>query len=391
MKRVIPALILILAILTFSACHKNSGPVFGVTPVVDVSEDSEIRVGVIFSGDEEVDNAYIQSHIQGIEAMRLALGLSEEQVQREFKVSVEDKEQIRRAVENCVLSGCKIIFGTEKEYAAVLAEYAREYPEVFFSNALTDRNNGTNFSGYTVDTYEVQYLSGIVAAMRTQTGAIGYVGYTAPEAIVGINAFAMGVERVNPEYRVYLCSVEERCSPERERSEAQALIDMGCDVIGQNTYSTQPQLVAEENEVWSCGFLTDMNSAAPDAHLQSAMVNWGSYYTKAVKETIEGTWQNENLSGGLTNGHVALSPVNHNCTRGTTAAVNEAKAELSAGKHIFTGELIDNEGNIVCPEGSYITYDQLTEGFDWYYRNIVDYKEGIVLQGTIPFFLSKIF
>ena len=373
MKRITALLVLIFAILTFSACHKTSRPTFGEKPVVDVSTESGIKVGAIFSGNEDIDNAYIQSHIQGIEAMRLALGLSDDQVWREFSVRTDDEDQIRAAVERCVENGSKIIFGTEKEYGPILAEFAQEYPDIFFSNALTSENNGSNLSGYSVDVYEAQYLSGIVAAMKTETGAIGFLGYETPNTIIGINAFAMGVERVNPDYRVYLHKIKSNFDPQLERFGTGLLIDAGCDVIGQNTYSTAPLLEEQERGVWGCGYLTDMNYAARKSHLQSAMVNWGSYYTKAVKDTIEGTWNNENFHGELASGHVALSPVNRNCIRGTTAAVNAAKAELTAGRALFMGELVDNEGNVVCPEGMYITDTELQEGMDWYYRNIIIY------------------
>ncbi len=387
MKRVILALTLVLALLSFSACNKNTVPDSDGKPVVDVSSESDIRVGVILSGDAGTDNSYIQSHIQGIEAMRRALGMAEEQIKWVNNVSTEDKESIKSAVEACVADGCKVIFATEKEYAPAMKAAAKKNPEIIFCNALvTSGEEPANYSGYSADMYEAQYLGGIVAASRTKTGIIGYVGYVGEQSLKGINAFALGVERVDPSYKVYLQRVEERFDPEEEGAAAAELFGAGCDVVAQNTFSSAPQLAAAERELWSEGFMTDMTAAAPKAHLQAPVTNWGIYYTKVVKETIEGLWggysakevdgeiqvvhESNDVKGGLSDGLVALSPVNHNCARGTTAAVNEAVDEFFAGRPIFTGPLYDNAGNEVCPEGEVLTEKDI-QSMDWYYRNIL--------------------
>ncbi len=388
MKRVILVMTLVLALLSFSACRKNIVPDSGEKPVVDVSTESDIRVGVILSGGPETDNAYIQSHIQGIEAMRRALGMAEEQIKWINNVSVDDKESIKAAVESCVTDGCKVVFATEKEYAGAMKAAAAKNPGITFCNVLVvSGDEPANYSGYAADMYEAQYLSGIVAACRTKTGAIGFVGYTGtPESVKGINAFALGVERVDSSYRVYLRQVEDRCDAAAEGEAAVKLLDLGCDVVAQNTLTTAPQLAAAERELWSVGFMTDMTAAAPKAHLQAPVVNWGVYYTKVVKETIEGLWggysakevdgeiqvtpESNDVNGGLADGLVALSLVNHNCARGTTAAVNEAEDEFFAGRPIFTGPLYDNAGNEICPEDEVLTEKDI-QSMDWFYRNII--------------------
>ncbi len=391
MKKRALTLVLILAMISMTACIKTKPPESGITPVVDVAAESEIRVGVILSGNEESDNAYVQSHFQGIEAMRRALGLSQEQIKRVSDVRVDDRDKINEAVQTCVDDGCKIIFGTEKEYARAMLAAAKNNPEIIFCNALVKEDNSpANFSGYSANMYEAQYLSGIVAASRTKTGVIGFVGYVgSKDAVVGINAFALGVQRVAPEMRVILRTVEERCDPAAEGEAAQSLLNLGCDVIAQNTYSTAGQLAAAQSEAWGIGFLTDMGEAAPKAHLQAPVVNWGIFYTKAVKENIEGIWggysakevngeiqvspESNDVVGGLADGLVALSPVNHNCARGTTAAVNEAKNEFFAGRHIFTGPIYDNSGQVICPEGEALSDADISGGMSWYNQNIVEW------------------
>lgn len=389
MKKTVLVLMLILTLLSMTSCLRAKPPESGTTPVVDVSQ-SGIRVGVILSGNEDSDNAYIRSHFQGIEAMRRALGLAEEQIEWVTDIPADDRDQVAAAIEACVDGGCKVIFGTERDYARAMSAAAKNNPEITFCNALVSDSSGpNNFSGYTVDMYEAQYLSGIVAAKRTKTGVIGFVGYPGDGAMTGINSFAMGVQRVNPAIRIVLRTVEERYDPAAESEAAFSLLDLGCDVIAQNTYSTAPQLAAAEREMWGTGFVIDMTTYAPKAHLQAPVVNWGIFYTKAVKETIEGIWggysaeevdgeiqvspESNDVTGGLADGLVVLSPVNHNCARGTTAAVNEAKNELFAGHFIFNGPIYDNLGNEICPMGEVLTEADEAESADWRNQNIIDW------------------
>ncbi len=370
MRKILCLITAILTLAAFAGCKKEEKPVFGNKPVLDISQE-EIKIGVLTSGDSESENAYIQSHLTGIEAMRVSLGLSEEQVEYKTDLPVDDLELVRAALESCVDDGCKIIFATEKEYAPVVAEVAGENPEVMFCNALSEENNGKNLSGYTVRMYQGQYLSGVVAGYNTKNNLVGYVAYEGEAAAMsGINAFAMGVEKINPEARVYVSAVADRCDGEAQRLAAEGLLALGCDVIGQNTFTAAPLEAAAAAGAEGCGYINDMTSDAPKAHLQAPVVNWGLYYTKAVKEMMEEKWKNENFVGGVSDGFVTLSPVNSNCSRGTTAAVNEARDEILAGRGIFTGPIIDNEGQVVCAEGTALSDGDVSKGMDWHYRNV---------------------
>ena len=62
-----------------------------------------------------------------------------------------------------------------------------------------------NMSSFFGRMYQVRYLSGIIAGMKTQTGEIGYVAaFPIPEVIRGINAFTLGVRSVRPDATVYV-------------------------------------------------------------------------------------------------------------------------------------------------------------------------------------------
>ena len=86
-------------------------------------------------------------------------------------------------------------------------------------------------------------MSGIVAGMKTESNKIGYVaamGKDNSEVTGGIDAFAMGVNSVNPDAQVYVKVTNSWYDPAEETNAAKALINSGCDVIGQHCDTPEP-------------------------------------------------------------------------------------------------------------------------------------------------------
>ncbi|MDF2512313.1 MAG: family transporter substrate-binding protein [Herbinix sp.] len=334
----------------------------------------DIKVGVIHIGDPADGAGYSFAHDQGIVAMQQALGLTDDQIIRKNNVSDADAVAIRTAIEECLEEECQIIFGTSWGYMDTMEQLAAEYPEVIFSHCSGYKSNGTNFNNYFGRIYQARYLAGVAAGLKTQSDKIGFVaamGKDNSEVTGGINAFAMGIESVNPDAKVYVKVTNSWFDPTLEQQAAESLLDMGCDVIGQHADTTAPQLAAEARGVWGCGYNSDMTKDAPAAHLTAPIWNWGTYYTSAVQSVIDGTWTGENYFGGLTEGLVAISPLSDNVAEGTADAINAAEVKILAGFQVFEGNIVDNEGNQICTEGKALTDADITGKMNWYYKNVV--------------------
>lgn len=63
---------------------------------------------------------------------------------------------------------------------------------------------------------------------------------------------------VNPDAKIYVKVTNSWFDPTAEKQAAEALLDMGCDVIAQHCDTTAPQLAAQEKGVWGCGYNSDM-------------------------------------------------------------------------------------------------------------------------------------
>ncbi len=337
-----------------------------------VTEQPAFKVGVVYCGDPALDSE-CAAHERGIEAMQLSLGLDDGQIIRKTDVPA-DTASVGAALEECAAEGCGIIFAADPSCEAAMAAAAEAHPEIVFSCSGINGGNGKNFNGYYGRFYQVQYLCGVAAGMRTASGAVGYVaGKAAPSALRGIDAFAMGVERANPAAVVYVKYVSapyggDMVSPERQA--ALALLDMGCDVIAQDVNSVEPQLAAEERGAFSCGYNAVGGEDAPSTRLTAPLWNWGVYYTMTTKAVMENTWVCESYYGGMADGLVELLPLSKSCAEGTSAAVEAAKDEILAGRDVFSGEIIDNFGNVICPAEASLDDKTVAAGLNWYYRNV---------------------
>lgn len=344
------------------------------TAAIQYSKE-DVKVGVIHIGNPSDGSGYSYTHDLGIQDMQASLGLSDDQIIRKNNVSDGDPTATETAIRECIEAGCNVIFGTSWGYMDTMEALAEEFPNVVFSHGTGYKSNGTNMNNYFGRIYQARYLSGIVAGMKTESNLIGYVaamGSENSEVTGGIDAFAMGVASVNPDAKVYVKVTNSWYSPTEETNAAKALIAEGCDVIAQHCDTPNPQLEAESAGVWGIGYNSDMIKDAPAATLTSVVWNWGAYYTQAVQQVIDGTWNAENYYGGMAEGLLDISDLNSTlCTDEMQTKVDEARDNiLNNGFNVFDGVIETNDGSTVGEEGSTLDDATITGGINWYYKNV---------------------
>ena len=378
MKKLLAIILAALMVMSFAACSDGNTSSGGgsstdsgsSTQTAGIAKD-QIKVGVIHIGNPSDGAGYSYAHDQGIVAMQKDLGLSDSQIVRKNNISDGDAAATKTAIEECIEAGCNIIFGTSWGYMDTMADLAGQYPDVYFSHGTGYKSNDKNFNNYFGRIYQARYLAGIAAGLKTKTNKIGYVGAmgdTNAEVTGGCNAFAMGVESVNPDAKVYIKVTNSWFDVDLEGQAAEALLDLGCDVIGQHCDTTAPQLAAEKRGVWGCGYNSDMTKDAPKAHLTAPVWNWGVYYTKAVQAVIDGKWgELGNYFGGMDDGLVAISPLSENCAEGTQEKIDAVSKMIKDGSFkVFEGKLMDKDGKL----GEVLDDATITGDIHWYYRNV---------------------
>ena len=309
--------------------------------------------------------------------MQENLLLSDDQIERKI-VDDTDEDGTKKAIEECVSDGCNIIFTTSWGYMQVTADMAEKYPDVYFSHGTGYMSNGKNFNNYFGRIYQARYLSGIVAGMNTKNNKIGYVAAqdsSNAEVTGGIDAFAIGVESVNPKAKIYVDVTNSWYDEKKEKKASERLLSMGCDVMTQHCDTSYPQTLAQEKGVYGIGYNSDMSKETPKSCLTSVIWNWSAYYTAAVKSVIDGTWDGSNYYGGMAEGLVEITDLASFAADGTQQKVDEATAEILSGQNnVFDGVLETNTGKKIGQKGKTLDDATITGKINWYYRNVVVIK-----------------
>ena len=334
---------------TSTPAGTSSAPAASSTP----ADTADFKVGAIYINGQNDTAGYTFQHHSGITKAMENLGLDPASQLLIVDNVAEDYTAVSNAIDTLAGQGANIIFGISFGYIDAMNDKAEEYPEIIFSHATGYMGNDTNFNNYFGRIYQARYLTGVAAGLKSLEMGNNSIGYVAAynreyaETCSGINAFALGVQAVNPDAVVHVNKISTWGDENLERQAAQALIDTyDCCVIGQHCDSAQPQLVAAENNVFGCGYNSDMTADAPKAHLTAPVWNWDVYYKHAIETAMSCESADQFVTamkgpayyGGLNEGMVDVSPLSDNCAAGTQDAIDQVKALIGSGEwDVFSG------------------------------------------------------
>jgi len=371
MKKTLPFALLIILLINVVGCTQKEVDMWRPGKPL---EKSAVKVGIIYL--DEARSGWSYAHELGIREAQQAFGLDDSQIIRKLNVSETDDGKIEYMISEAVAEGANIIIAPSWGFMDVCELLSGEYPNVIFAHASGYKHNATNFTNYFGRLYQARYLTGIAAGLKTKTGKIGFVAAqdnSNSEVTGWLNAFAMGVESVNADARIYVSVTNSWFDPAGERRAAQKLISEGCDVIAQHCDTAEPQIAAQQADVWGIGNNVDMGNQAPDAVLTSAIWHWGSYYTVLIGSIIDGSFTTEPYFGGLADGMVDIAPLAPALSEpGMAEAVEKAKDEIISGRFgVFYGEMETNDGRTIGKTGRVLSDDEISTGIDWYYHNVI--------------------
>jgi len=307
-----------------------------------------ITIGMIYVGPRD-DFGWNQAHAVGAKALKAIPGVTvlEEE-------NVPETNAVTQTMESMInVDGAKLLFPTSFGYFdPFMIDAAKKYPEVEFRHptSLWDKaKHPMNLGGYFCYLDQGHYVNGVAAGLSTKSNKIGFVA-AKPIALVlrNINAFTLGVKKVNPAASVHLVITGDWSMPVREAEATNALIDAGCDVIACHVDS--PKIVvqtAEGRGVRSCGHNADQSTLAPKGFITGAELKWGTVYTAYAGMIARGEKLPNVNEGGYDKDMVFSTPFGAGATEAAKAAATQAMAAMKAGAPIFVGPLKDNTGKPV--------------------------------------------
>ena len=313
------------------------------------------------------DGGWTFAHDNGRKEMEKALG---DKVVTSFVESVPESADAERVFRDLAGQGNKLIFGTTFGYMESMLKVAADHKDIKFEHA-TGYKTAENLRTYDSRTYEGAYMAGVIAGAMTKSNTLGVVGSVPiPEVIRNINSFTMGAQSVNPKVKTKVVWVNEWFSPPKETEAATALINGGADVLFQNTDSPAVLKTAQDKGKRAFGWDSDMTAYGPKAHLASAVINWGPYYTKAVTEALEGKWTTGASWWGVKEGAIDIVSIADDVPADIKTKVADVKKGLADGSFsIWKGPLVDNTGKEILAKDA-VADDKFLGGVNFYVKGV---------------------
>jgi basic membrane protein A len=287
-----------------------------------------------------------------------------------FVEKVPESADAERVMRDMVGQGNKLIFGTTFGYMEPMLKVAADSKDVKFEHA-TGYKTADNLRTYDSRTYEGAYMAGVIAGSMTKSNTLGVVGSVPiPEVVRNINSFTLGAQSVNPKVKTRVVWVGEWFNPPKETEAATSLINGGADVLMQNTDSSAVLQTAEKMNKRAFGWDSDMTAYGPKAHLGSAVINWAPYYTKAVRDALEGKWATGQAWWGVKEGAIDFVSVAADVPDAAKKKLDEVKAGLKDGSFsIWKGPLADNTGKEVLAKDA-VADDKFLGGINFYVKGV---------------------
>jgi simple sugar transport system substrate-binding protein len=363
------------AAVTLVGCGKKEEPVAAAPAPASAAAPKPEPLKIAFAYVGPVGDAgWTFAHERGRKEVEAEFG---DKVKTSYIENVPEAADAERVFRQMVSEGNKLIFGTTFGYMDPMLKVAADNPDVKFEHA-TGFKTAANMRTYDSRTYEGAYLAGIVAGAMTKTNTLGVVGsIPIPEVIRNVNSFTLGAQSMNPKIKTKVVWIGKWFDPPKEGEAAQSLINGGADVLFQNTDSSSVLQTAEKNKKLAFGWDSDMSAYAKDAHMASAIINWGPYYKKAVKDALDGTWATGQVWWGVKEGAIDLVSISDKVPAEAKAAVEKAKAGLRDGSlHPWKGPVVDQAGKTVV-EKDKTPDDKFMLGINFYVKGV----EGKVPSG----------
>ena len=332
---------------------------------------ADVTVGFIYVG-PRADFGWNQSHAVAASALKSTPGIKV--IEEE---NVPESIAVAKTMESMItLDKASLIFGTSFGYFdPFMIDIAKKYPKVELRHPTGLWNKDkhpSNLGGYFCYIEQAHYVNGVAAGLSTKANKIGFVA-AKPITVVlrNINAFMMGVKKVNPKAAVNLIFTGDWSLPVREAEAANSLINAGADVIACHVDS--PKVVVETAEargIKTCGHNADQSKLGPKGFITGAELKYVTIYKQYSTMIAKGEKLPNLYEGGFDKDMVQNSPFGAGAGEPARKAALNAIAELKKGTPMYVGPIKDNKGKVVIPKTIGL-YEPSLWGMDYLVEGIV--------------------
>ena len=305
-----------------------------------------IRIGLVYDIGGRGDQSFNDAAAAGLDRASTELGVTfseasanEDGTNREELLALQASE------------GADLVIGVGFLFAEPMAAVAAEFPETSF--AIVDSSvDAPNVAGLLFSEEQGSFLVGAAAALKTESGIVGYIGGVNIPLIHAFEAgFLAGVQAVDPSIQVISQYVTEPPDfsgfndPAAGRVIAQSMFEQGADVVYHAAGGTGGGLFqaakdyseANNTHVWAIGVDSDQYLTAGEDFQPYILTSMLKRVDVAVFDTIRAV-QAGTFAAGEQRFDLSVDGVGYSTTGGH---VDDIAAQLDGFKEkIVSGEIV---------------------------------------------------
>jgi len=344
----------------------------GILGLPTMASAAGLTIGIVYVGPRD-DFGWNQAHAEAAKVLGQVPDVTV--VEEE---SVPETVAVAQSMESMInLDGAKMIFATSfGYYKPFVLDLAAKYGDVQFRHAAplwtdADPMNAGSYFGY-LD--QAHYVDGVAAGLSTTSNRLGFVAAKPIGTVLrNINSFLLGAKKVNPDAEVQVIFTGEWSLPVREAEATNALVNANCDVI--TCHVDSPKVVIETAEargVKTCGHNASQAPLAPTGFITGAEYKWSTIYTGYATDLAAGKELPNFIGAGFDKDFVQNTPYGAGANPEAIAAADAARAEVKAGKPIFTGPIKKQDGSVlVGANESLDNYDPMLDQTDFLIEGVI--------------------
>ena len=278
------------------------------------------------------DGSWSQSGYEGLKLIEKQLGA---------KVAYTDKTnnisdpEIKNIFDDYAKQKFDFIIGHGGNCIPPAEAVAKEFLRTKFAVVTTYGGNNANLGSLSFRVGEVGYLTGVVAALKTKTNKVSYIGgMDYPSLKETATLFERGAKAIKPDISVTVAWVGSWVDKAKAESIAQTQIRSGIDVISVNADpgSQVVHQIAKNKGIYTIGWYQDQYQQAPGTVLTSAIQKIPELLLQGATLVREGRWEGKQYKFGLQEKVQKLAPFRGSLTTEQEAIVNKITEDIVTGK-----------------------------------------------------------
>jgi len=319
-------------------------------PDDDAADDGDaIQVGLVYDIGGRGDQSFNDAAAAGLD--RAVEDFNIEGTELEPAEGGENRGELLRLISG---EGVALVFGVGFAFEEAMESTAPDFPDVnygFIDGFLPDLGPDSNVVALGFAEHEGSFLVGAAAALKSETGRIGYIGGVEIPLIQRFEAgFVAGAQHVNPDIEIDINYISQPpdfsgfTDPASGREIALGMYGNGADVVyhaaggsGLGLFeAAKEHSEASGSKVWAIGVDSDQYLTADEELQEFILTSMLKRVDVAVYETIAAQVEG-NFEGGYRTFDLASDGVGYSTTGGFVDDIVDELEDLKA--QIVSGEI----------------------------------------------------